>query len=54
MSKILKGLIQFFTPRDSMSTGLDDYILSKRPMNVADVERLTRQYMNRGVCGRII
>jgi hypothetical protein len=53
MTKILKGLIQFFVPNSSVSTGLDAYITSKQPTNAADVERLTRQYMDRGVCGRL-
>ena len=54
MSKIIKGLIQFLTQRSSISTGLEDYINSRNPSSVAEVETLARQYMNRGVCGRIL
>jgi len=52
MSKLLQELIQFFKLNGSINSGLDAYINSKKPLNVADVERLTRQYMDRGICGR--
>jgi len=52
MSKIIKELIQFFTKSSSVTSGLENYIASRNPSSVAEVETLARQYMNRGVCGR--
>jgi hypothetical protein len=53
MSKIIQELIQFFSIKDSVSTGLDSYITSKNPQSVSEVERLARIYMDRGICGRL-
>jgi len=54
MTKILQKLTQFFSFKGSVNSDLDAYIASKNPQNVADVERLSLQYMNRGVCGRTV
>lgn len=54
MLKLIKSLARLLTTTGSISTGLDDYINSKRPTSVAEIENLTRQYLARGVCGRII
>jgi len=54
MTKLLEKLTQFFSLTDSVSRGLDAYIASKGPQSVADVERLTQQYINRGICGRTL
>ena len=52
MSKFIKELTQFFSLTSSVTSGLDSYISSKNPTNIADVERLTRQYIERGgFCG---
>jgi hypothetical protein len=52
MSKFIKELTQFFSFNSSVTAGLDSYISSKNPTNIADVERLTRQYIDRGgFCG---
>jgi hypothetical protein len=54
MSNLLQKLIQFFSIRNSVSTGLDAYIASKHPKSVAEVEYLAQKYLNRGVCGRTL
>lgn len=54
MSTLLQELIQFFSIKDTVSTGLDAYIAGKNPQSVAEVERLTQQYINRGICGRTL
>jgi len=52
MSKIIKELIQFFTKSSSITSGLEEYISSRNPKSVAEVETLANQYMNRNICGR--
>jgi len=54
MTKLLEKLTQFFSLKDSISCGLDRYIAGKNPQSVAEIERLTQQYLNRGICGRTI
>jgi len=54
MTTIIQKLIQFFNFTGSVSSDLDSYITSKNPQNVADVERLTVQYLSRGICGRTV
>ena len=54
MTNLLEKLIEFFSIETSISKGLDSYIASKNPKSVADVERLTQKYLNRGICGRTL
>jgi hypothetical protein len=53
MSKFLKELIQFLALKGSVSSDLEQYITSKNPQSVSEVERLTLCYQNRGICGRL-
>lgn len=41
-SKFLKELIQFFEPKHQ--SALEQFIISKRPTNAAEIEFWTRQY----------
>ena len=54
MSKLLKDLTQFLNLSTSVSRGLDEYIASKNPQSLMEVERLAREYETRGVCGRTV
>lgn len=54
MSKLLQKLIQFFSINYSVSNGLDQYISSKNPQTVSEVEQLAQKYLNRGICGRTL
>jgi hypothetical protein len=54
MTQLIQKLTQFLSLSGSISTGLDSYIASKNPKFHADVERLTTQYLNRGICGRTL
>jgi len=42
MSKLLKGIIEFLTPRSQ--SGLDAFIASKNPQSTADVEHWAKIY----------
>ena len=54
MSTLFQGIKEFFSLKGSVSTGLDSYIAGKNPQSVAEVEQLTRQYLNGGVCRRVV
>ena len=54
MSTFLQRIKQFFSIKDSVSSGLDAYIANKNPQSVAEVEQLTRRYLGRGICGRTL
>jgi hypothetical protein len=55
MSKFIKELTQFFSFNSSITSGLDSYIAKKNPTSIADVERLTRQYLeNDRFCGGLL
>jgi|CryBogDrversion2_2_1035213.scaffolds.fasta_scaffold70886_1 hypothetical protein len=42
MSKLLKGIIEFLTPRPQ--SGLEAFIASKNPTNTAEVEHWAKVY----------
>ena len=50
MSKIIQGLKKFFN--QSQMSGLEAYIVSHKPQNAADVDRLSREYTQQFVWGR--
>lgn len=46
ISKLAKSLDNFSKPQ-TYASGLEYYILSNKPQNAADVDRLTKEYENR-------
>ena len=43
MEKLLEKLVNWFEPR-SYGSDLEEYIISKRPTNTAEVEKYAREY----------